>query len=507
MRNRLQAVGHIKHHSRPSTHGTLSADESDMEDDYSVTFREYFCVAAKELAGSLGIPLDRLGVLYNGILSTGKISRRFRTRGRLVKSDLEKGLNHPTMFGKGQLLFAVRTADRREAARHMLDGYRFANPNQVSDIISKAMIVPRSEVEDIIERLRIYSQPREPLACGSSYLACFAVRAGLKSNNYWEILVPTDQPGNLPSVLLSREPLRAAHIARMRKLEGLTVDQTTQYLNNIAPEISNDAEKEFVEHMHDQIRALKRQVPEQFFNAATFSAVPVPAPGLGGGNYRDSDAPTTWPSIYAFSVIPDVHAASVKSAAATVTYVPLSFFQVSQRVYPRARDHAVFARHVREEFADLLPRDGGGTLSPPLPAAGGSRTHLPLRAPSTRSVRRLAERFSGARPRLAPLVIPDGIELAGLAPPRDSLAAASNWSDSRSASPGVGPAAERVGEGEQRRASAAGDSAVGESGGEVGGEESGADGAGEGAEKSEESEGPTFVDQLFRVASTRWKQR
>ena len=130
-----------------------------MEDDYTVTFREHLLRAADGLAGVLGIPLDRLGVLYNGILSTGRITRKFRPRGRFGKLDLELGLNYPTMFGKGQLLFAVRLVDRREAARHVLDGYRFTHPNQVSEIISRAMIVSRSDVEDTIERLRLYSSP------------------------------------------------------------------------------------------------------------------------------------------------------------------------------------------------------------------------------------------------------------------------------------------------------------------------------------------------------------
>ena len=160
---------------------------------------------------------------------------------------------------------------------------------------------------------------------------------------------------------------------------------------------------------------------------------------------------------------------------------------------PRARDHAVFARHVREEFADLLPRDGGGTLSPPLPRGRRGAAHLPLRAPSTRSVRRLAERLSGARPRLAPLVIPDGIELASLAPPaRRQPVTLEQLVRQPFGQPGVSPAAERVGEGEQPRASAAEESAIGESGGEVESEESGAEGAGDGAEKSEERRG-TYV--------------
>jgi hypothetical protein len=521
MRGRLQATGRIKERSsRPSTHASISAYESDVEEDYSVSFREYFCVAADELAGSLAIPLERLGVLYNGILSTGKISRRFRPRGPFRKLDLEQGLNYPTMFGKGQLLFAVRTCDRREAARHMLDGYRFAHGSQVSEIMSKAMIVPRTEVEDIIERLRLYSQPRDPLACGASYLACFVVRACLKRSNCWEILVPTNQPGTLPNVLLSRDALRPAHIRRMQKLEGLSVDQSVQYLNNIAAEIADEDEKEFVEHLHDQIRALTRQVPEEFFNKATFSAAPVPAPGLGGGHYSDSDDynRTMWPAIYAFSVIPDVHAASVKSGPATVTYVPLSFFQVSQRVYPRAPDHAVFARHVRDEFADLLPpresRGDDGLLSPPLPVAGSPRGSLPLRAPSTASVRRFGARLS-PRPRLARLVMPDAIELVGVPaqPARDSLAPTIRWSDCAPVARGVSPAADQASDGGGRRASAvtsegggtdAGETVVGESGSEEVTEVSEGDGA---AAEEAESDGPTFVDQLFRVASTRWKKR
>jgi hypothetical protein len=350
MRNHLRAVGFMKDRgSRPSTQASLSTyEDSDIENDYSVIFREYFCVAADELATLLDTRLQDLGVLYNGILSTGSISNEFqRGRKKKTSSDIEHGLKYPTMFGKGQLLFIVRTADKTEAAKLLAQGYRFAQTKNVSEIIARAMKVPHSDIIDTIERLQLYSQPRRPLSAGGTYLSCFAIRAAVKSTQRsWEILVPTDQPGDLPCVELSASPLNTVQLSRLARLDSLSVAQCTIYLTNVIDEITNVDEKIFLEHLLDMITELTRQVPEDFFKQAVFSAKSVAAPGLGDD--RDSSPP----QIYAFSVIPDVHIASVKSTA--VTYVPLSFFQCIQRVYKHSPDHAILAQRIHREFGTIL---------------------------------------------------------------------------------------------------------------------------------------------------------
>jgi hypothetical protein len=348
MKTHLKAVGYINdrsRNSRPSTGSTLSAyEDSDIESDYSVIFREYFCVAAEDLAGLLDTSITQLGVLYNGIVTTGSLASEF-TKKRVI-GDVENILL-PTIFGKGQLLFLVRTVDKIEASKLTAGGYRFAAPNHVSAIISTAMKIPHSDIVDTIERLRLYSKPREPLASSGTYLACFAIRARLKTTNRnWDILVPTDQPGELPTVELSPTALKPSEQEQLRKLDGLSVDQCITYLNNITSDVTCGDEKVFLEHMLDQVMELCRQVPEAFFNHAVFSARPVAAPGLGDN--RDAFPP----HLYAFSVIPDVHGSSIKSTA--VTYIPLSFFQCIQRVYKHSPDHAILAQRIHREFASIL---------------------------------------------------------------------------------------------------------------------------------------------------------
>jgi hypothetical protein len=354
MRSHLRAVGFMKdRHSRPSTQGSLSTyEENEADGDYSVIFREYFCIAADELADQLDCSLKDIGVLYTGILSTGSMSSDLKVKKGVAglknnQSDPETGLVYPTIFGKGQLLFVVRVVDQTESAKLSHAGYRFTNPRNVSEIISKAMRVPHMDVLDTLERLHVYAQPETTLDAAGTYLACFAIRANLKAaNRSWEILVPTDNTADLPKVELSSGPLKPWQLARLARLDGFSVAQCLGYLNNTASESQQPQETEFTELLLDQITQLTKQVPEEFFKQAVFSADPVRAPGLGED--RDGSAP----QLFAFCIIPDVHVASVKSTA--VTYVPLSFFQCIQRVHKHSPDHAILAQRIHREFAAIL---------------------------------------------------------------------------------------------------------------------------------------------------------
>jgi NO-binding membrane sensor protein with MHYT domain len=424
MKSHLRLLGAMRERgSRTSTSGSLStSDDFEHDNDYSILFREYFCVAADELATSIGVPLAKLGVLYNGIMTTGSISSDFqKKRG---SKDVEQGLHHPILFGNGQLLFLVRSADKSEAAELTAGGYRFAQPEYVSEIIARAMKVSHSEIIETIDKLRDYAEPREPLASGGSYIACFAIRAALKGsgNRSWDILVPSDHAGDLPSVQLSDLPLTHSQLNRLAKLDGLSVTQCQMYLNNMSFDLADSSEKSFVEHLQDQITRLTKLVPEDFFHGAVFSATPVPAPGLGDD--RDSSPPL----IYAFSVIPDVHMSSIRSHNNIVKYTPLTFFQCEQRVYKHAPDHAILAQKIHREFGTILsrkevadqarrtskfnskkgtPQDGSGHSSPRLkhlsiPALRGSKTGSPPTRSGNASPREREASIDGAIAAVAP---------------------------------------------------------------------------------------------------------
>jgi hypothetical protein len=483
--------------SRPSTQASLSTyEETDIESDYSVIFREYFCVAADELATMLDSPLQDLGVLYNGILSTGSISNEFQ-RGSKKKSgaDIEQGLKYPTMFGKGQLLFVVRTVDKNASAKLITQGFRFAQTKNVSEIIARAMKVSHADIIDAIERLQLYSQPRKTFSAGGTYLACFAIRAAVKSTQRsWEILVPTDRPGDLPSVELSEYPLNTVQLARLSKLDSLSVAQCIIYLNNIVEEVTNVDEKLFLEHLLDMITELTRQVPEDFFNHAIFSAKPVIAPGLGDD--RDSSPP----QIYAFSCIPDVHIASVKSTA--VTYVPLSFFQCIQRVYKHSPDHAILAQRIHREFGTIL-------------------SHKDISAYAARRASRAAKTLRSSPRHLSRLSIPS-VQVSRSTSPYEvatpvhdrasSMDKGSAMDFSIESTPPNGDGKSDALRPHVRRPSLAFGGIMVSSDTKV--EVVDKDGAsvemepwGTSAEATVAKEAPTYVDELFRITSMRWQQR
>jgi hypothetical protein len=364
MRSHLRSIMISRDPTRPITPGGETVwdnNEEETAEEYSVIFREHFCVAAYDLADSLGVSLSDLGVLYNGIMMTGSLANDFNPKknhrlpsraGEKQTSDIESGIIS-TMFGRGQLLFLVRTVDKAHVARLLAAGYRFAQPNHVGDIIARSMQVPQHEMLNTVDRLQKFAQQcaEAPLeSTASTYLACFAMRASLaKSNGNWEVLVPIDSPFQLPQVELTRDPLKPWQQKILTRLDGLSANQCLSWLNNKAAECSLPGDKEFLEHLLDQVTALTISVPEGFFGQAVFSSKPIRLDGISHAN----NSPV---NIFAFCIIPDVHSASIKSNN-KLTYVPLSFFRCFQRVYKGSPDHQILARKIHREFGAIL----GGT--------------------------------------------------------------------------------------------------------------------------------------------------
>jgi hypothetical protein len=486
MRNHLRTVNHHAKdiNTRPMTPGSEAAFENgEFSEDYSILFREHFCVAASELAEHLEERMQDLGVLYNQIIMTGSLASEFQPK-RTLRSgkttDVEAGIINPTMFGRGQLLFLVRIADKTQVTRLISAGYRFAHPTHVGDIIARSMQVPHNDMINTIDQLHHYSHqfssplPEEPQY--SAYLACFAMRAAVnKSNGNWEVLVPIDTPFQLPQAELSVEPLTPLQSKLLARLDGLSANQCLSYLNNKAAESTSTDEKEFLELLLDQVTSLTISVPESFFGNAIFSCKPIRVPGLSA---EKGGAHSVY--IYPFCIIPDVHASSIKSTN-KLTYVPLSFFKCFQRVYRGSPDHAILARKIHREFGAILSAKGASSNT------SGS-THRDSKSDSLgKSSFRVPKAkpwpFSkSSSPRWSSPVKPDFASDSPLVDKKDDPSAHAFGGIMVSSDTTVEVSAKQEATLEMQEMGLKTEATVGA------------------------SEQPTYVDELFRVTSSRWRQ-
>jgi hypothetical protein len=378
------------------------------------------------------------------------------------------------------------------------------------------MQVPHSEMLITIDQLHKYcNRVEENALSASSYLACFAMRAAVKtSNGGWDVLAPKDDPARLPMVELSADPLKPWQIKMLNGLDGLSVNQCLSFLNNKAAEAVIAQEKEFMESLLDQISALAVEVPEPFFGQALFCSRPVKAPGIGEASITGGDAATTAGgiSIYAFCIIPDIHTSSIKSTH-KLTYVPLSFFRCSQRVYPNSPDHAILARKIHREFGAILSNSQINTTTGQPPSHKDSldkgssviSVSTPRAAPKSK---RLSMKWSFSVPtipRKTHLKLPSS-KHKNDASSEHGLVQPSSLSDRKSSDPTTAAMLSAHAFGGIMVSS---DTTV-----EVQAKEDLANGgtttiemmgikteAGQGAKEE-----PTYVDELFRIASSRWQR-
>ncbi|RAL65341.1 hypothetical protein DID88_000909 [Monilinia fructigena] len=137
---RLNINAHIeKHHLGGKDEVSLVDSDGDLIKDYSIVFRELFCIAAADLANDLHIPMEKLGPLYDDVIGTGQkipLSAIIKSRvaiisdltekligdikhkikgGRRVIRRPRKDIEKDAGAGTGQLLFLVKKVQRREA--------------------------------------------------------------------------------------------------------------------------------------------------------------------------------------------------------------------------------------------------------------------------------------------------------------------------------------------------------------------------------------------------------
>ncbi|GME63687.1 hypothetical protein GTA08_BOTSDO01089 [Neofusicoccum parvum] len=299
MRQHLRAVGSLRDPSTPASRGKSSPHEKiegpQPEVDYSIIFREHFCVAAAELAANMGTTIQKLGTLWEEILMTGTTAAEIKTKSlrrtsKAPPDDMEAGLTipAPALFGRGQLLFVVRELQKEECADLIASGYS------------------------------------------------------------WDVLVTRDEPFHLPKINILPEAPNDVMLSFLNYLDNRTIADFSRYINGgLNAQKSEcrwtDEEAAFAEKLRDGIKLLQTLIPEHFFRQAVFTSRPL----------RDYTVGTSsrLATIFSFCIIPDVHMSSIKSPH--LMYTPLSFFRCRQHIHRGSPDHAVLAHSIHREFNEI----------------------------------------------------------------------------------------------------------------------------------------------------------
>jgi hypothetical protein len=361
MKNHLIATGSLKGGSKQGTSGHTSPFEDITSDeDSSAIFREQFCVAAQALADEQHVSLHELGELSNEIMMTGTTTDNgARSVSAKDEKDTDAELGSSTaLWGKGQVLFIIRRVDDTSANKLMDLGFRFAvTPSNVLDIMARHMQVKKPDLFATVDSLRRSSLHHVPksldveLVPGNHYISLFALRPGFKSYGCrWDVLVYSEKMNMIPSYALGAGGTMSSSVTTfLQSFAGRTPEAIYQHLERSA-ETKQQYDADFVIWMTGAISALQDALPESLHESSLFCPTPVTVPCTSSSG--TSGVATVW----AFTVIPDVHDSSLKGVRDSFTWIPFSFFQCLQRVAKDSADHGVLARKNHCEFHAMFSK-------------------------------------------------------------------------------------------------------------------------------------------------------
>lgn len=326
----------------------LNSDDGKSVEDYSIIFRELFCIAAADLAEHLDEPLENMGILSDEIFNTGQTAAsKSEARQGLTKSstDLERDDIVTATSGRGQLLFLTRRVDRKAAERLSASGYRFAEIQNVVHIIGRSMQINRNDLQDRLTKMSEYANEPHILKPGV-HLAFFAVRARVRGG--FEVLVRKDASNQLPTIQLQLDSLNEWKIDFLSQLDNWSVKACLKFLR--AKSVSStflNKEQTFATQLHDALGALEEEVNDPLFADALLIAKPVSAPCCGAGEGAKPGLAT----LITFRLMLPIQ---FRSRCQNLEFTPLSFFRMQQHVYRNSPDHAIFARKIHREFGSVL---------------------------------------------------------------------------------------------------------------------------------------------------------
>lgn len=363
MRSHINQIG-LRGILGTNDHNLLDDEGSPIE-HYTLVFRELFCIAAADLAASLHQPLEKIGILYDEMLATGKGVEETSTRNKRPGAKARKSaattnstddleLESLGTSGKGQLLFLVSKVGRREAESFQAAGYRFASIPQVINIMSNSLQVKPNPLTRRLDIMREYVSEPHMLDPGA-HVAIFAIRASLGAGRHgFDLLARRDAKNQLPTMQLTSEPLEDWQWDYIKSMDTFPLAVCMKTINK-ATKASNPSKKEqaFAKLLLKCLETLKEEIEDSFVNDALLIGKPIEAPCR-------AESPESRPGaaqLIAFTIIVPIHG---RAPGKKLMFEPLNFFNMQQHVYPQSPDHDAFARKTYREYKKVLNLGAGG---------------------------------------------------------------------------------------------------------------------------------------------------
>ncbi|KAK4549856.1 hypothetical protein LTR36_005157 [Oleoguttula mirabilis] len=339
--------------SRPVSAASSAHYDPETYNDYTIIFRERFCIAAASLAATLHIPTDRVGVLYDKIIETGTLRTEDRVGKRATVQldklgDMESGKSL-NLFGKGQLLFLTRQLSDEDADKLLNAGFKFASVHQVGRTIAEPMQIPLAALDAHVTELKHYVDKLNTLDKPGTWLAFFGLMPRPNSKGF-DVGVKKEDQDQLPDVrLLPVEP-QQWQAEFLQRLDGLRTRSCMTFLEDRmqTDRQRSQQEQQFAMVLLQSMVQLAQQVPPEWFREARFLARPV----FAHYSQQRHRGGVSW--VYTFCAIADLH--SSLEACDSITRIPLTFFSARQRCYQGSPDHTILARDIHQEFGPLLAR-------------------------------------------------------------------------------------------------------------------------------------------------------
>ena len=321
--------------------------------DFSMIFRELFCVAADNLAHRLHQPLPQLGVLFEEPVGTGTMTQanviqNLKHSRKLSKAfasnDPERGLVHNEHFHKGQFLFLVRQLKKGEVDDMAAQGYRFAALQQITDHLSRSLQIPSVDISKYLGRMKKYATTESLMEPGI-YVTGFMLKPNLTKG--FDVLVPTDAQNQLPTVALPFTTLATWQIHMLYEFDNWKI---SDILKVVLPEDNDNSPQDartFKWQFYKAVLKLVQNMGDQtFVEQARFLAKPLQAPCRNTPGTETHDRCT----LLSFRVITSIHGSSPSD---NLVYVPLKLFNAQQQVSTGLRGLHNFTQDARTDFASM----------------------------------------------------------------------------------------------------------------------------------------------------------
>lgn len=341
----------------PSTYHPDSSHEEGSFPDHTLLFKLLFLIAAKDLAGMIQQPLEKIGNLFAGVLDTGTVRKPTRMKwlckGMAIRDhnyhnyvDQETGRNR--IFGRGQAMFLVRTVSSQESKELQAAGYRFAAPARILRSFASNMGITIGEAKKFLGQMQRYSAGERAYAPGV-HLACFMVRPEFSRG--LGILVHEEAKNVLPTAQLPMSKLEPWQLNFLLRMHNFTLEECVEQLQADYHGCNDERERTFALQLLRGLTDLRNQINHPMLAKALLCANPLEAPsGIPG-----ETSPLNPALIIAFRIMLDIYPSSYISSE--YLFCSWRFFACLQRVYKGYPHHGAFVHHMRRQYVSLRRDD------------------------------------------------------------------------------------------------------------------------------------------------------